>query len=88
MCPDELKETINNGSPSFHKRFKWFSDNIEFITNRVKDGQFNNSKYVEDRYKHIVMFEADTTTARSVSQHELQFDRRRNPLIKFIKVIE
>ena len=88
MCSDELNDTIKNGSASFYKRFKWFSKHLEFVIERVQNGTFNNSSHVHDRYKHIVLFEADVEKASQVSTHELQFDRRKNPSIKFIKVIK
>lgn len=87
MCDDELADTIKNGKPSFHKRFKWFTKELDFVRERVQDGHFNNSNHVKNRYQHIAMFEADVSVAVSVSKKELQFDRRKNPNIKFLEVI-
>lgn len=87
MCKDEYDRTIKHKVPDFRNRFKWFSTNIEFILNRVQDGTFNNSKYKQNRYDYILEFECDETQADWINTNEIQFDRRKNPNIKFIKLI-
>lgn len=87
MCQDEYMETVKNKEAVFHKRFKWFTENLDFIRNRVKDGKFNNSHIVKDRYDIVVKFEADISKALRLNENELQFDRRRNPKIRMIGIV-
>ena len=88
MCKEELDNTLKENKAVFYKRFKWFTPNIDFILERVRDGRFNNSGFVEDRYQYIVCFEADVSKARLLNDNEIQFDRRRNPSIKFKEEID
>lgn len=87
MCKEEYNRTIKYKIPDFRNRFKWFSTNLEFILTRVQDGKFNNSKYKQNRYDYILEFECDGTQADWINTNEIQFDRRKNPNIKFIKLI-
>lgn len=88
MSEVEFTETLKLGKADFSiKRFKWFSPSLEFIQLRVRDGKFNNSKFVPDRYTHIVQFDADVSKADWHIGHEIQFDRRRNPKISVIQQI-
>ena len=82
MCKVEYEETLKLGKPHFHSRFKWFSPNLSWITERVQGGNFNNSRYLPDRYKYVLSFEWDGTNDDFTSENEIQFDRRRNPNIK------
>ena len=85
MCKEEQDKTIKSGIPNFHTRFKWFSPNLEWIKQRVQDGKFNNSNYNPTKYEHILEFEWDGTKCDFMSTNEIQFDRRKNPNIKYIK---
>lgn len=87
MGTDELNKTIHLGRPDFLKRFKWFSPNLQWIHTRVRDGKFNNSKFKQDRYEHICEFEWDGNNMDFISTNEIQFDRRKNPTIKLVKVL-
>lgn len=82
MCEDEFKETIRYGKAQFRTRFKWFSTNLEFIHQRVRDGRFNNSAQAKNRYDFIVAFDADLSKADWIRGNEIQFDVRRNASIK------
>lgn len=87
MCEEEFIKTMKYKVPNFKKRFKWFSTNIDFIVNRVKDGKFNNSKFEQSRYTHVIEFEWDGKNADWLNSNEIQFDRRKNPNIKLSKLI-
>lgn len=84
MCKEEYEETVKSKNAVFYKRFKWFSENLEFIMNRVRDGKFNNSTHDKERYDFILKFEADLSKAQQLNDNEIQFDRRRNPTIRLV----
>ena len=56
MSKEEKDRTILFNRPDFKKRFKWFSQNLTFLLERVRDGKFNNSKHIPGRYAHVLMF--------------------------------
>ena len=86
MCNTEAERTINLGRPAFVRRFKWFSHSLTFIQQRVQGGNFNNSKVLPERYSRVLMFETqDIHKSDFVSDNEVQFDRKRNAKIVFIK---
>jgi len=88
MCSEEAVKTLENGRPHFLRRFKWFSHKLNFITDRVQDGSFNNSKVKNDRYTRLFEFEVhDLTKADFISNNEIQFDRRKNPKITLIREV-
>ena len=88
MCLEEHDKTIANGRASFDtKRFKWFSHNLSFILERVRDGKFNNSNFKPDRYIHVLEFDWLDDKCDYISENEIQFDRRRNPTIRFVREI-
>ena len=88
MCEEEYIKTLLSSKPNFSKRFKWFSKSLTFISQRVKDGKFNNSQYKPNRYTHTLVFEWDGNNADWENQYEIQFDRRKNPNITLIGVID
>ncbi len=88
MCEDEYIKTIKAKAPHFRNRYKWFSTNLDFIFNRVLDGNFNNSKYKQNRYNYILEFEWDGKSSDWINANEIQFDRRKNPTIKLIREIK
>ena len=77
MCLEEYKNTKDN-SFSFIKRYKWFSNNIEFIKDRVKDGKFNNSIFVKGMYTHLIKLEIDDEYITKLNEKEYMLDRRIN----------
>ncbi len=82
MCQEEFERTIKYGVPDFsEKRFKYFSPDLNFILQRVKDGNFNNSKHCPNRYSKIVSFSID----KCYNQLEVQIDRRQNLKIQVLK---
>lgn len=88
MCNEEAEDTLKSSKLSFVSRFKWFGTS-EFISDRVQDGKFNNSKYVGDRYSRLLEFEIEDASLihfNKCGHRELMIDRRKMPLVK-IKLI-
>lgn len=84
MCLEEFLETIKYKKPHFIRRFKWFSHNLDWVNSRVMDGNFNNSKFKQEKYTHLCVFEYNGESHDFMSKNEIQFDVRRNPNIKYI----
>ncbi len=55
MCNQEADETLRFNNLSWHSKKKWFGT-YEFVTSRVKDGKFNNSKFKPVRYNRLLEF--------------------------------
>ncbi len=83
MRGEEFEKTKLYGAANFSKRCKWFSPDLNFIITRVKDGKFNNSSFLKDRYQYICSFEWDGLNADWYNTKEIQFDRRKNPKNNF-----
>jgi hypothetical protein len=86
MCKEELDDMFKNNKLSFKKRFKWFGT-LEFVIFRVKDGKFNNSRLVEDRYKYLVKFMFSESSLQHFSKcgfKEFMLDVRKTPLISLL----
>ena len=54
MCSEEARKTTSK--PNFVSRWKWFSPSLEFVTQRVQGGEFNNSQFKPERYTNLVEF--------------------------------
>lgn len=87
MCKEEYIKTYNIGKPSFFKKHKWFSLNLQWVKQRVQNEKFNNSNFIKTRYTHLCEFNWDGNNADFISKNEIQFNVRKNPKIKFIKLI-
>lgn len=87
MSQQEFDETIKYGKPSFLRKVKWFSDSLEFIHSRVRDGRFNHSDQCHARYTRIVEFEADISKADWHRNNEIQFNVRRNAKIVLTRIV-
>lgn len=86
MCQKEFDSVCEKHPISWNGKFKWFTDNPEFL-NRVADNAFNNSKF-KSKYTHLVVYEfSDLVYTRRVSTNELMLRRRDQPLVE-IKLIE
>lgn len=82
MCKEEFQNTTDNRF-SWNSRFKWFSSDKDFIVNRVKDGKFNNSRFIADRYSILVEIGVeDFAHFNQLNRQELMLDRRRANQIK------
>lgn len=88
MCDAEANSMLQSGKLSFNSKFKWFGTK-EFVESRVKDGKFNNSRFVPDRYARLFEFEVDDDSLQHFSKcghRELMLSVRKVPLVK-IKII-
>ena len=88
MCDEEFIKTVEFSKPHFIRRFKWFSHNLDWVNSRVRDGNFNNSKFKTEKYKRLCEFDYIGESHDFMSKNEIQFDVRRNPNIKFIREIK
>lgn len=86
MCKKEADGICENFPLSWNSRFKWFTDNANFL-NRVLDGKFNNSEHV-DKYTHLAVYTVGNMACfKRVSDHELMLSRKNEPMAK-IKLLE
>ncbi|AFL47770.2 hypothetical protein ZZ1p0236 [Acinetobacter phage ZZ1] len=82
MCEDEFNKVSEFQPFAWQSRFKWFTDTIEFLK-RVKDGNFNNSKFKPNRYDYLVVYEIeDDWVLHRVSNHEVMLRREKQPFVK------
>lgn len=88
MCKEEFKGRCAKHPFSFSKgKFKWFSDNLDFVTNRVKDGKFNNSKFKKDAYNVLVEYVVDDISCfKRVSNNELMLSVRDVNKVKVFEI--
>jgi hypothetical protein len=88
MCDEEAASMLKQNALSFISKFKWFGTE-EFVTSRVQDGKFNNSRFVGGRYSRLFEFEVDEDSLKHFSKcgyRELMLSVRKVPLVK-IKII-
>lgn len=84
MNEQEMSNTIKNNRPSFNGRYKFFSNDLEFIINRVRDGKFAHSNFKNKPYEYILKFDIDNEeNIRQLNEKEWMIDVRKIPLIKF-----
>lgn len=83
MCDQEFSQISENYPLAWNSRFKWFGP-MEFVLDRVKDGKFNNSKFVGDRYKNVVEYEVVSGLEhfKMCGHKEFMLDVRKTPLVK------
>lgn len=89
MNNKEADETLHFNSLSWNKRFKWFGT-WEFVTTRVQDGEFNNSKFV-DRYNRLLEFEVLTSNLDKFNKcgyREYMLDRRKASQVRITSIKE
>jgi len=87
-CQEEFEDIINK--PSLRSRFQFYATNIEWLIERVCDGNFNNSKFKPSKYAHLVVFEIsniDLKHFRKQGINELILDRRDINLIQFRRIL-
>ncbi|MHA1541215.1 MAG: hypothetical protein ACTSUM_04090 [Alphaproteobacteria bacterium] len=83
-CKSEFEKHSN--TPYACSRFIFFSNNYEFILNRVLDGKFSNSKFKPEKHAHLIIYNVDSFQHfRKQGKNELILDRRDIPLIKFVR---
>jgi len=56
MNKEERDLTLQDNRLSFKKKFKWFGRDLDWVKSRIQDGEFNNSKFVPDRYEYLLQF--------------------------------
>lgn len=89
MCRTEADKTMKNQSPDWNSRYKWYSDDLNWILSRVRDGRFNNSNFVLNRYSSVlrhVIRDEDLVKFSRVGFKELMLDRRHSNSVKFVEV--
>lgn len=77
MCKEEANAICNKFPLSWKSKFKWFTDDLNFLL-RVSDGKFNNSK----SYEILVTYEINDQFLKRVSNNELMLARKDQPLAK------
>ena len=90
MCDREYNSVCERYPLSWNSRCKWFSDDLNFILDRVRDGKFNNSKFKDNAYCNIVKYHVrNPSVFVRVSDNELMLRRKSQPLvgIEFVEVV-
>ena len=86
-CKEEFDKS--NNSLHYIRRYKWMSDNEDFILNRVCDGEFNNSKFKDDNYTHMLEIQIeDLSKLRKLNNNEYMMDRRNNVKVDILNKYE
>lgn len=88
MCDEEFNSVCEKHPFSWNKSCKWFTDDVEFLQ-RVSDNKFNNSKFKQDRYKNLVVYQVENlTTFEKVSNKELMLRRKHAQNVKVVSVLK
>ena len=91
MCDTEYSSVCEKYPLSWNSKCKWFSDDLNFILERVRDGKFNNSKFKDNAYRNIVKYcVRNPSVLVRVSDNELMLRRKSQPLvgIEFVGIVE
>lgn len=86
MCDTEFQDMQKFNSLSWNSKFKWFGTK-EFVNERVLDGNFNNSKFVPDRYIKTIKIEFSQDSLqhfRKCGNNEFMLERKKVPLVKIL----
>lgn len=87
MCEDEFSGRCAKFPFSWNSKNKWFTDNYKFILSRVRDGEFNNSKFKGDAYSVIVEYAVeDVSMFRRVSDNELMLNVKDANKVKVVEI--
>ena len=90
MCDREYNSVCEKYPLSWNSKCKWFSDDLNFILERVRDGKFNNSKFKDNAYRKIVKYSVmNPNVLVRVSNNELMLKRKFQPLvgIEFVELL-
>ena len=90
MCEKEFQDTMKHKSLSWNSRFKWFGTK-EFVESRVRDGKFNNSQFIHDRYSHLIQIEIPDESMKfffECGHREFMLDRRKANSVKILNLQE
>lgn len=85
-CLEEYKKHVKNKFPAIDKRFIFFTHDINFIKNRVQDGNFNNSTFKKNKYDYVVCYDIPDECLKHftrMGRFELMLDRRNIQHIKW-----
>lgn len=87
MCKKEFEGRCSKFPFSWISKNKWFSDKYEFILGRVRDGEFNNSKFKDGAYDIIVEYTVkDIGMFRRVSANELMLNLKDANKVRVIEI--
>ena len=76
-CREEAEATLSAGAPAFLRRWKWFSPDRDFVTERVQDGRFNRSDVKPARYTVLLRLEIAAGDDKFIKRNrEWALDRR------------
>ena len=88
MCDEEFNPICEKYPFSWNKSCKWFTDDVEFLQ-RVSDKKFNNSKFKQNRYKNLVVYQVENiSTFERVSHKELMLRRKNAQNVKVVSVLK
>lgn len=63
MNDQEADDTLKYNTLSWNSKHKWFGT-LDFISTRVHDGSFNNSRHKPHRYNRLLQFTFDDDTTQ------------------------
>lgn len=83
MCQEEFDSVTEKSPLAWNSKHKWFGTR-EFVLSRVRDGKFNNSKFVKERYLHLVEYEVESGLEHFINcgKNEFMLNVRKAPLVK------
>lgn len=82
MCQEEFVKVSEENPLNWKSRFKWFGTK-DFVTSRVLDGRFNNSKF-KDKYNCLCTYEVVSGIEyfSKCGYREFMLDRRKANNVK------
>lgn len=90
MNDKEANDTLKYNALQWNSKFKWFGT-YSFVTSRVQDGKFNNSKFVEGRYKRLLKFEFSDKSLAYFSKcgyNEFMLCTKECPMVRLLSIEE
>ena len=87
MCEQEPNQTLKFKSLDWNSKYKWFGS-YEFVTSRVRDGIFNNSRFVPSRYQYLLEITIDSSSLRyfKFNGKEYMLCVRDAPMVKILEI--
>ncbi len=85
MNDQEANDTLLHKSLSWQSKHKWFGTK-EFVTDRVQDGSFGNSRHKPDRYHRLLRFDFEDNTTQHFKKcgiHEYMISRHNANKLRF-----
>ena len=83
MSDAEFVQISSSYPLAWYSKNKWFGT-LEFVQTRVLDGEFNNSKFVGGRYRHVVEYVVESGAEHLINcgKNEYMLNVRKAPLVK------